>query len=264
MAPHANHSNYTCGLAPGGDVRRETNGRGGVWAEVQFLAPTPGTNNRTPTSGRIMCVVYTHRANHHRLDVVAGMWGWRYDGFLTASPAPVVEAPGVSGLGAVDLAHLGPETYQHMWQKTRSIMDYLSDHYQDYDYSYVRGDDTHLILQNVRIHVGHLELQLTRNASEPLFSGQLTKTRAFRLYVVGGGGYVLNRSALRKLVNEGMPRCNPRATLPAEDRRITKCLMTLGIFPTDAADALGAHRFHSAVSSILSGGRWEPLLENGI
>jgi hypothetical protein len=124
-----------------------------------------------------------------------------------------------------------------MWQKTRSIMGYLYDRYQDYDYFYVCGDDAHLILQNLRNYLGHLEL--SRNASETLFSGQLTKTRAFGLYVVGGGGYVLNRSSLRKLVNEGVP-------LPAEDRLITTCLMTLGIFPTDAADALGAQRFHSA------------------
>lgn len=240
MPLHMNHSEYVCGLALGDDATREKNWT--IWTKVQVDAPTPGTDERTPTTGKILCVVYTYHGNHQRLDNIIDTWGWRCDGFFAASTA-TIETPGISGFGAIDLAHHGPEEYNNMWQKTRSIMGYLYDHYQDdYDYFYVCGDDTHLIVSNLRNYLGHLEL--SRNASEPLFLGQLMNAMG-GLYVGGGGGYVLNQSALRKLVNESLPQCAAGRISSAEDRLISKCLMSLGIFPTDAADTFGAQRFHS-------------------
>jgi hypothetical protein len=62
-------------------------------------------------------------------------------------------------------------------------------------------------------------------------------------YVVGGSGYVLNRVALHRLVNEALPLCWTNVQTSAEDKALGICLASIGIEPIDTADALGRQRF---------------------
>ena len=89
----------------------------------------------------------------------------------------------------------GPETYSNMWQKTRSILSYMHDNYLDeFEYFYLAGDDTHLIVENLRNYLGLLEEQKGMNST--LFVGQLfltpktflTPKMEHRNYFVSGGG----------------------------------------------------------------------------
>ena len=103
---------------------------------------------------KILCVVYTYKGKNEFLQGIIETWGWRCDGFFAASTETILYANVThfeTGLGAVDLPHLGGESYNTMWQKTRSIVGYLYDNYRDdYDYFLNCGDDTYVIVDNLR------------------------------------------------------------------------------------------------------------------
>ena len=102
------------------------------------------TSSSSP-SPQILCVIYTHDQKRDHIQTVAETWGWRCDGFVAASTVTVPE------ISAVDLPHRGPERYRNMWQKTRSILAFLFDNYlDDYDHFHVAGDDTYVIVENLR------------------------------------------------------------------------------------------------------------------
>jgi hypothetical protein len=69
------------------------------------------------------------------------------------------------------------------------------------------GDDTHLIVENLRRHLYTVE-ETHDVATEPLFMGALTYKAA--PYNDGGAGYVLNRVALKRLVLEAFPKCHAK------------------------------------------------------
>jgi hypothetical protein len=51
----------------------------------------------------------------------------------------------------LNLLHEGPEMYDNMWQKTRSMLSYMYDHYlNDFDFFFLCGDDTHVIVENLK------------------------------------------------------------------------------------------------------------------
>jgi len=106
---------------------------------------------RKSQAPKILCAVYTHEANHDRIQNIIDTWGWRCDGFIAASTMTD------ETLGVLDLSHLGPETYKNMWQKVRSLWFYVSDNYiDDYDFFWIGGDDVQLIPENLRNYLWSL------------------------------------------------------------------------------------------------------------
>jgi len=133
--------------------------------------------------------------------------------------------------------------YGNMWQKTRSILSYMHDNYlEHFEYFYLAGDDTHLIVENLRNYLGLMEEEQGLNAT--LFAGQLHLGHDMDYFVSGGGGYVMNRLTLKRLVRERLSKCSPHKLSPLEDMTVSACLQKMGVSATDAADARGAQRFH--------------------
>jgi glycoprotein-N-acetylgalactosamine 3-beta-galactosyltransferase len=124
----------------------------------------------------------------------------------------------------------------------------MHDHYlHDYEYFYVCGDDTLLIVENLRNYLHLLEVSMNvtgRNNSTPLYLGTSIEYKGFFVFAGGGSGYVLNRAALKQLVEQALPTCLPGKIRSSEDRFLGKCLDSIGIRITDTADAQGRQRFN--------------------
>ena len=101
---------------------------------------------------------YTIQKNHGKLSAIRETWGQKCDGFMVASDKTDKE------LGTVNIPHKGPEEYNNIWQKVRSMWSYVYDnYYQDYDWFHIGGDDLYLIVENLRLYVESNEVQLAAN-----------------------------------------------------------------------------------------------------
>lgn len=184
---------------------------------------------------RVLCAVYTHSSakSHSRVKGITETWGWRCDGFFAAS-TETIEDPQDPGYGAIDLPHYGEEGYFNMWQKTRSIVAYMYDNYlDDFDYFYLCGDDTHLIVENLRYHLHHIGAD--QNPDTMLYMGAFIRSQGFD-FVHGGGGYVLNRKTLKMLVEVLLPTCAAGRETSSEDRMMGQCLMGGGRLNENATE----------------------------
>lgn len=201
---------------------------------------------------KILCVVYTYKGKNEFLQGNVETWGWRCDGFFAASTETLTDDNTThfdTGLGAVDLPHLGGESYNTMWQKTRSIVGYLYDNYRDkYDYFLNCGDDTYVIVDNLRSYLKSVEdryVQNSRNGTAdmpPLLLGHHV-VRGREWYVGGGPGYVFNRAALNLFVENNFKTCLADQVVSAEDRFISRCMRDAGVILADTADSDGRQRF---------------------
>jgi hypothetical protein len=237
------------------------------WAALQRVvvdgretAPTAGVSGlkrmgqstNFSSHRKILCAVYTYEKNHDRVEGIVGTWGWRCDGFFAASTKTVLphDSNKLAAGAIVDLPHEGKEEYGNMWQKTRSILSYMFDNFlEDYDYFYLAGDVTHLIVENLRRYIEQVEMETMANATSlPLYMGMRVHYRKTTFHH-GGAGYILNREALRRVVTVGFdPReklCDVHARTSAEDRMMGKCCSRLGIPAVDTTDSHGRQRFHA-------------------
>jgi glycoprotein-N-acetylgalactosamine 3-beta-galactosyltransferase len=209
-----------------------------TYVPPKYVITTPEPNG--VSKGKILCGIYTYDKMDYRTQGVSETWGWRCDGFLPVSTV-TIDDPAIRGYGSVDVPHYGPEKYGNMWQKTRSILAYMYDNYFDeYEYFYLAGDDTHLIVENLRRYLYTVE-QTHDVATEPLYMGMPYTFRI--LYNIGGAGYVLNRVALKRLVLEAFPTCHAKTQVSAEDRFVGLCLKSMHIDPLHTVDAQGRQRF---------------------
>jgi hypothetical protein len=198
----------------------------------------PSTNHRTEyPPPRILCGIYTHEASHGIVRDIAETWGWRCDGFFAASNKTD------RTIGAVDLPHQGPEEYDNMWQKTRSMVAFMYDNYlQDYDYFLLGGDDTFMIMENLRNYLLLLESETDGRDAHPLWIGS-PLYRFDVIYNTGGPSYILNRFALRRLVEEGLPYYFTNTTMAGEDCAMGAIMAVLHIHLVDTSDAANRQRF---------------------
>ena len=116
----------------------------------------PYRNGLTPP--RLFCGMYTYHKRQYLLKAATESWAFHCDGFVAFSDETIPT------LGAVDLPYYGGEFYGNMWQKVRSIWCYIyTNYYDQYDYFHVAGDDTLMIVENLRITCGVLMMITARS-----------------------------------------------------------------------------------------------------
>jgi len=215
-----------------------------------------------PPRAQIFCQVYTTQKNHDRVQTIRETWGQRCDGFLAGSTVTD------KSVDSVNIPHKGQEVYGNMWQKVRSMWSYVYDnYYEDYDWFHIGGDDMYVLVENLRLYLESEEIRLASNGGRkplandkssssssllllkkqqhPLIIGSLFRRHgdADKIFVTGGGGYTLNKAALKALVMS-FPTCAPHEVTSAEDFMVSECLNQQGIRVFDAKDESGADHYH--------------------
>jgi len=210
-----------CETEPGEGVERSAGGWTLLKEKVQVDGPTPiasenATNNtaqaivvqqqattaqeKNHTKPRILCAIYTYEKNHHIVESIIDTWAWRCDGFFAGSTMTD------ETIGTVDIAHQGPEAYENMWQKVRSIWSYIHDNYvDDFDYFWIGGDDLVLIVENLRNYLA--TVHQPDGVDGPIYLGHQIPSFRETYFAGGGPGYVMNSAALKRIVTEGFPKC---------------------------------------------------------
>jgi glycoprotein-N-acetylgalactosamine 3-beta-galactosyltransferase len=187
---------------------------------------------------KIMCLVYTMETAHaNSIRAIRETWASGCDGFLAFSTRSDPRIP------AISLPHDGPEDYNNMWQKVRSIWRFVGTHYAgDFDFFLMGGDDLFVLPQNLRNYLRSF------SPDDDHFLGRRFKGGGKDNYFnSGGAGYTLSRSALKKFVSIGLdhPQCHPNGRTSMEDVMIAECLArVLQIHFEDTRDAQGRERFH--------------------
>ncbi|KAL7520445.1 hypothetical protein ACHAWX_006249 [Stephanocyclus meneghinianus] len=190
---------------------------------------------------KIFCLVYTIEKFHDRIPAIKETWGKKCDGFMVASTKTDV------ALGTVAIPHEGPEEYNNIWQKVRSMWSYIYDnYYEKYDFFHIGGDDLYLIVENLRLYLESEEIQLASNGGQYLPDGsEDTQTPLFlgrrfaeggdrdRMFISGGSGYTMNKAALKTLVVDGFPNCFPHLKTFSEDVMVATCLRKVCCFFCD-------------------------------
>lgn len=149
----------------------------------------------------------------------------------------------------ISIHHEGPEEYENMWQKSRSIWKFVGTHYlEDFDFFYLGGDDLFAIPQNLKRYLQEILEVRHSTADDDFYVGRRFKGRNDTSYFNSGGpGYVLSRGALRKYVNIGWnhPNCSTDAVTAAEDVMMAKCMKNVfDIDLIDTRDEQLRERFH--------------------
>ena len=230
----------------------------------------PSNNAHPETAGvaklRIFCSLYTYPGGNNLTDAIRETWGKDCDGFLAASSETLASH------ATVDISHFGrPNVYDSIWNRVQSAIVYIYENFLfDYDFFYFCGDDTFLIVENLRYFLESKAVQNATETNKPFHAGvwlhpiwRADKPHGF-YYTGGGGGYVLNRAALELLVhnlsNETID-CQQSNEQSAEDFHVGLCLWNYGnISSFDTTDHLARNRFHlSDPNTLVTGGsdKWK-------
>ncbi|CAB9500618.1 acetylgalactosamine 3-beta-galactosyltransferase 1 [Seminavis robusta] len=200
---------------------------------------------------KIFCLVYTIEKFHDRIPAIRETWGPHCDGFMVGSTKTD------KSLGTVEIPHEGPEEYNNIWQKVRSMWSYIYDnYYEKYDWFHIGGDDLFLILENLRLYLESEEIRTAANGGINLPNGDETMQtplflgRRFSymgdmndIFISGGSGYTMNKASLKLLVTEAFPNYFPHAHTFSEDTMVAKLLRKLNVFPYDTKDDNGGERY---------------------
>eukprot|EP00611_Tribonema_gayanum_P021853 TRINITY_DN4295_c0_g1_i1.p1 TRINITY_DN4295_c0_g1~~TRINITY_DN4295_c0_g1_i1.p1 ORF type:complete len:463 (-),score=143.67 TRINITY_DN4295_c0_g1_i1:57-1445(-) len=196
-----------------------------------------GSARKTP---RVFCGIYTHHKNHDtKVKAIKETWASRCDGFVPFSDQDDTTIP------TLGIKHIGEESWDNMWQKTRAIWQYIHHHYRnDYDWFLMGGDDMFIVVENLRKYLVQSE-KAFKNEAKPFYLGMRFRLPSNDIFHSGGASYVLNVAALDALVSAmQLPSCGPDLRTFAEDVQVAKCLKAVGVLPLDTKDALGEERFH--------------------
>ncbi|GKY90436.1 hypothetical protein MPSEU_000017400 [Mayamaea pseudoterrestris] len=200
---------------------------------------------------RLLCVIYTVASGHGRIQNIRETWGQKCDGLLVASDTadPSVDS--------VKILHKGKEDYGNMWQKVRSMWEYIYDnYYSDYDFYHMGGDDMFVIVENLRRYLESDEIRAAQNGgmltSEqpeemqiPLYLGERYKFNGDGndIYNTGGPGYTLNRAAVKTLVVDGLPYHFTDVKSSMEDVFVARVLKILGVDAYQTRDEYRGERY---------------------
>jgi len=200
-------------------------------------------NSITVPAPKLMCLVYTMADAHaNRIRAMQQTWAGGCDGFLAFSTESDPRLP------AISLEHEGPEAYENMWQKVRSIWKFVGAHYlDDYDWFFIGGDDLFVLPHNLKTYLASLtHKDGTDPKSKEYFVGRRFNPGGNDYFNSGGAGYSLSQATLRKFfaAMDDARHCSADKRTSMEDVMIARCLRHLGIHFTDTRDAKGRERFH--------------------
>ncbi|CAJ1942262.1 unnamed protein product [Cylindrotheca closterium] len=187
-------------------------------------------------NNKILCFTYTMEKNHATsIRAMRETWAPGCDGFLAFSTKSDPRIP------AISIPHKGREGYRNMWQKVRSMFQFVGKHYlSQFDWFYIGGDDLVVFPQNLKKYLG------TYNSSQPFYLGRRFKRGAEIGYNTGGAGYVLSRPALQCLLEHLEDKsCEPKKKTSSEDAKTATCLrLACNITYEDTRDDQKRERFH--------------------
>lgn len=283
----ANDSNRSI-LCPKGGQRYGIEGEGGnavlhkirrglKKAQTELRARN-ATEGQGGGSVRILCMIYTVYTEadiHSAQTAIAETWGQQCDGFIGASNLTD------HSIGTIDLPHQGPEEYGNMWQKIRSMWTYAYDHFRnDYDYFYIAGDDTYVLMDHLRLFLksaqvqrlqdGHLDRisryyakagagQTATLRPRPLLLGQPMMFKRMPV-IAGGSGYVFNQAALEMWGRLGADNFRVDVHDSREDIFMAEFFVEHHVYITDTQDDEGGWRFRvSAQATSEFQGRNSPI-----
>jgi len=160
-------------------------------------------------------------------------------------------------LGTVEIPHEGPEEYNNIWQKVRSMWSYIYDnYYENYDWFHIGGDDLFLIVENLRLYLESEEIKTAANGGiylpygnetmqTPLFLGRRFAYMGDMddIFISGGSGYTMNKAAFKLLVTEGFPNYFPHAHTFSEDTMGARIFKKFDVLPYDTKDETGGERY---------------------
>ncbi|TPP59255.1 Glycoprotein-N-acetylgalactosamine 3-beta-galactosyltransferase 1 [Fasciola gigantica] len=110
-----------------------------------------------------------------------------------------------------------------------------------HDFFLKADDDTYVIMENLE------KLLANMNSSEPFLMGRHFRLPRNRLdYLSGGGGYVMSREALLRIVHgiKTKPACGGSSRGGAEDVNVGLCAKSVGVNVLESLDEFGLERFH--------------------
>jgi len=230
--------NESCFPLPTTQVCRTPLGLGPEGMEGAHLLQKirPKELSKRKRNPRILCLIYTNHKNHALVKTIVHTWGKRCDGFLAMSDE------NDASIGALSLQHEGPESYDNMWQKTRSILKYAHDHYlQDFDFFHVCGDDVYMVMENMRDYLGSEEVMKLGKPShddeiptsfsqlKPLLLGAPMYVTQDWYACAGGSGYTLNQAALKLYASEIHYKCRVHDVSSMEDLHLSECFWNVGV-----------------------------------
>ena len=225
------------------------------------VAVAAGANVRDESGLRVFCGVFTIAAPGYDvlLEAVLDTWGRQCDGFLAFSNVTDVLSVYTTDTNVVEGADTHANSYRHhqsvhihtpggegygnMWRKTQAILRYLhgSAWAVHFDFFLLGGDDLYVRVPSFRAYLATLP---ARPPEEPLYLGRSTRASAQLTYNSGGAGYVLNKPALRALVElldesesgHGDPGCFHADQVSVEDVMVGLCLSRRQIYPLDTRE----------------------------
>ena len=203
------------------------------------------SSTSSSSSSKLLCAVYASQEFHSNVQFIRETWGPQCDGFFVGSDATD------PNFDAVHVPHFGPEVYQNMFHKVRSLWSYIyHNYYDDYAWFHLGGDDMLLIVPNLRQYLDSEEIRTAgswnRTHQVPLFLGLQVHANGHKdhHYVTGGPGYTINKAALKILVTQAFTKSAGRWS-SAEDYHVSRAFLNLKVAPYPTNDAVtGQERYH--------------------
>lgn len=190
---------------------------------------------------RVACLVYSFHQNRQHLRDSFAVWAQDCDVFLPFSDEVWEDHAGGYQTIEVHPGADGAEAYEEIIGKLRAafqeVARRLATGALEFDFLAVSPDDSFWIVPNLR----RLLHEVPRAGAAVYLGHRLAVDGSpYRIYA-GGGGYVLNRLALRAYLSCPTP---DRQHGFAEDVIMAECLARQGIHAIPTEDLRGAQRFH--------------------
>ncbi len=178
--PHALHRDYLEGKVPDDlaiQEQRDTcsikdTADGQILSRIQIHPDYSSEALKAKSEGergaRIFCGIYTMEKSHKtNVRATRNTWAKKCDGFIAFSTKTDPE------FNAMEIKHEGDESYDNMWQKSRSIWKFIYEHFADqFDFFLLGGDDMFYVIENLRAFLNSDEIQtasVSRNGECVLF-----------------------------------------------------------------------------------------------
>ncbi|XP_069105956.1 glycoprotein-N-acetylgalactosamine 3-beta-galactosyltransferase 1-like isoform X2 [Argopecten irradians] len=182
----------------------------------------------------VLCYILTMEANlDNKVAVVNTTWARRCNRVL------YILCTGRNGPDILSTCAIG-ESKEHLTGKVRYSIKHIYQHYlNQYDWFLKADDDTFVVMENLRYLLSHYP---TDKAG---YLGYHFKLFVNQGYMSGGAGYVINRQALKQIVEWGFGGNYCREDGGDEDVEIGRCLEASGVSVFSSLDKFDRETFHT-------------------